>query len=178
PGVSRAAADVAGDAEANFVFRRVGILVEQRLGHHDHPRRTEAALRAAKLGELLLQRMLDSFDGDDLAAVGHVAALLRAGEAGLVAQRVEEAAPGLELEVTLFTVEGKRDLLHRTASRARCRARRVRTPTISRRYSALARTLLIGRDSSPAARAARSISAGSISRPRSSASAAFARIGV
>src|SRR6185436_12850237 len=174
PGVSRAAADVAGDAEANFVFRRVGILVEQRLGHHDHPRRTEAALRAAKLGELLLQRMLDSFDGDDLAAVGlhpehetrierlavnqdgagaavaHVAALFRAGEAGLVAQRVEQAAVGLELQLARLAVEHEGDL-HRMDSSARCSALRVSTATISRRYSALARTLPIGRDSSAAA---------------------------
>src|SRR5438132_9330396 len=48
-GIAGAAADVAGDAEADLVLARIGVLVEQRLRHHDHARGAEAALRATQV---------------------------------------------------------------------------------------------------------------------------------
>src|SRR2546423_14772199 len=112
--VAGAAADVTGDGEADLLFARPRIRVEQRLRHHDHARRAEAALRAAVADEALLQRvqlavLAEAFDRlqrramrlhredearahrlavqDDGAgaAVADVAALLGAGETGFVA---------------------------------------------------------------------------------------------
>src|SRR5579863_9805782 len=39
PGVAGATANVSGEAEADFVLGRIGVLVEQRLGHDDDARR-------------------------------------------------------------------------------------------------------------------------------------------
>src|SRR6267142_1654774 len=107
------------------------------------------------------------------AAVADVAAFLGAGEPGLVAQHVEQAAVRLHVQLARFAVDGERDFHRRLRS-----ARRVSTPTISRRYSALARTLLIGRAAATAAWAALSISSSVRRLPRSRSSACRARIGV
>src|SRR5205085_7423276 len=68
------------------------------------------------------------------AAVADVAALLRAGEAGFVAQRIEQRAIALHGQLAALAVDGERDrLAHRASSHARSSARRVRTSTISLR---------------------------------------------
>src|SRR4051812_16156757 len=55
--VAGAAADVAGDAVDHLLPCRLRIVVEQRLGRHQHPRRAIAALRGKVLHEGGLQRM-------------------------------------------------------------------------------------------------------------------------
>jgi hypothetical protein len=148
--IAGAAADVAGDGEAHLFLARARVLVQQRLGHHDHARGAEAALGGAVPDEALLQRVLKSLDGlhftpvglhaqhqariDRLAvdnhgaraAVADVAAFLRAGEPGLVAQHVEQAAVGLDRQLAHLAVDFQLQM-------HRCRARRVRTSTIARR---------------------------------------------
>ena len=54
--VARAAADVAGDRAHDVLAGRVGVLGQQRLGGHDHPRRAEAALGGEAVQEGLLER--------------------------------------------------------------------------------------------------------------------------
>src|SRR4051794_39444325 len=118
--VGAAPAEIAGHRHACFLDRRFGIVFEQRNCGHDLTGRTEPALRSEFLDHGLLHRMqfavrsFDTFDGDDfapahrvgqrragitrhivehhgaVAALGVIAAELRAGEAELVTQRVNE----------------------------------------------------------------------------------------
>ena len=121
--VAGAAAEVAGQPVARLVFGRVRVGVEQRLGGDQQARRAEAALQGRVLEELLLQRMqsppsampsmvsirrpsasarqhqagADQAAVDDDAAgaaVARAAAFLGAGQAQLVAQRVEQRLRG------------------------------------------------------------------------------------
>src|ERR1017187_7469452 len=55
--VARAAAEVAGKRPAHVFLGRVGVLVEERLGGHHHPRCAEPALEPVLLLEALLQRV-------------------------------------------------------------------------------------------------------------------------
>src|SRR5215510_7400920 len=50
-------AKVARECVTNFILGRVLILVEQRFGHHQHPRGAVAALSAAVLNKSLLDRV-------------------------------------------------------------------------------------------------------------------------
>src|SRR6185312_15109417 len=54
--IAGAAADVAGDADPDFLLARRGILLEQPLRAHDHARRAEAALQAVHHAKTFLQR--------------------------------------------------------------------------------------------------------------------------
>ena len=117
--VACATAEIAGECVTNFILGRILILVEQRLGHHQHSRRAVAALGAAVLNERLLNRVqlgadLQSLDGDDIgavelagkhqtgvdrlavqknrasAAVAGAAAFFGPGDADLIAQQIEQ----------------------------------------------------------------------------------------
>src|SRR5881394_1026600 len=61
-GVAGAPAQVAGETVADLLHRRLGILVEQRLGRHDDARAAEAALQGTKVFEDLLNRV-QAIDG-------------------------------------------------------------------------------------------------------------------
>src|SRR4051812_2615271 len=137
--VAGAAADVAREPEADLGFARRRVFVQQRLRHHQNPRRAEPALGAAKPDEAVLQRMkraigrLQAFDRIDAralgldaehearihrlaveddgagAAVSDVASLLRSAQARFVAQHVQQAAIGLERELDPLAVQGEGD---------------------------------------------------------------------
>ena len=124
--VAGAAAQVAGQRPADVLLGGVGVLVEQGLGGHHHARGAEPALQAVLLPEALLQRVqlagagqalhradlvpvgLDGEHGAGLdraavhqhrarAAVGGVAAHVRAGQPQSPADQVGEQQPGLHL---------------------------------------------------------------------------------
>src|SRR5882724_4664353 len=117
--VARAAAEVARDRVADLLVRRLRVLVEQGGGGHEHAGNAEPALRHAVAHERLLHRREHAgarqpLDGRDRAparlhgqhqaarhepavevdgaraAVAGPAALLGAGEAEVLAQRVEQ----------------------------------------------------------------------------------------
>src|ERR671921_2630717 len=72
--VARAAAQIPFQAFPDLLLRRVGILLQQADGGHDHARRAVAALQSVRLVESLLHRMphtvlRDSPDGGDLVPV-------------------------------------------------------------------------------------------------------------
>src|SRR5512134_425031 len=52
--VAGAAAEVAGQRPAHLVLRRVGVLIQQGLRRHHHPRGTESALQPVLVLEALL----------------------------------------------------------------------------------------------------------------------------
>src|SRR5262249_49549899 len=107
----------------------------ERDGGHDHAGRTDAALRAAVLHERRLQRMTsaETFDrrhrrpigvdgGNEAgihrravdehsagAALAFAAALLRSGQAAVLAQRVEQALHGMNRQARALAVQ---DQLH------------------------------------------------------------------
>ena len=69
--VTGAAAQVAGEGEADVVVRGVGVLCEERRGHHQHAGGAVAALGATVLDEGRLNGMvgvavLEAFDGNDV----------------------------------------------------------------------------------------------------------------
>src|SRR5204863_10097165 len=55
--VARAAAEIAADPRADLRLGRLGVLLQQPGGLHDHPRRAEPALEAVLVPERLLERM-------------------------------------------------------------------------------------------------------------------------
>ena len=141
-GVTGAAADRARDRLPDLLLGRVGVRVEQRPRGHDHPRGAEAALQAVLLVESLLDRVehavdLERLDRADLvplghrgehrarlhrpavhlhhagAAVGRVAAPVRAGEPRRVADEVDEQQRRLDLPRDRLAVDRDRDL-HQT----------------------------------------------------------------
>src|SRR6266849_424352 len=74
--VAGTAADIAGEAVADFALGRVRVLLEQVADSHDHPRRAEAALQGVVLMEGRLNRMQcaagrETFDRRDPGSVGH-----------------------------------------------------------------------------------------------------------
>jgi hypothetical protein len=66
--VSRAPADIAGEALTNFLERRI---LSKRNSRHDHPGRADAALRRALLDKCALQRMIttEPFDRRDVGVL-------------------------------------------------------------------------------------------------------------
>src|ERR687898_47282 len=73
--VARAAAQVPFQAFPDLLLRRVGVLLQQADGGHDHARRAITALQTVRLVECLLHRMphtvlRDAPDGGDLVPVG------------------------------------------------------------------------------------------------------------
>ena len=157
---SRAAADRARDSRTDLVVGRIRVLVEQRARRHQHPRRAEAALQRVRLVEAHLHRIeltvdLERLDGADLvslahhgedragldrlavhlhdarAAVGGVAAPVRAGQPGRVADEVDEQLTRLDVARDLLAVDRDRDVHVRppfARAVARVSARVVRTP--------------------------------------------------
>src|SRR5579884_564549 len=136
--VAGAATEVAGDAEPDLRLGRVGVLVQQRLGGHDHPGRAEAALQPVLLPEALLQGMklavlLQPLDGQQLAAIGldcqqragldvlavqndragatvrGVTADVRPGQPERLADEVDQQQPRLDLGSARLAVDGDRD---------------------------------------------------------------------
>ena len=64
--VTGAAAEIAGQPEANLGLGRIGVALEQRLGRDQEARRADAALQGGMLEELALQRMQLVAVGDAL----------------------------------------------------------------------------------------------------------------
>src|SRR5207302_7075682 len=62
--IAGAAAQIARQGFTNLIARRVRMLVEQRLGRDEQPRRAVPALRRAEVGEGVLQRMKASVGGE------------------------------------------------------------------------------------------------------------------
>jgi len=55
--ISSATADIASYSLSNLLFRRCGVLIENSLGHQDHPWRASTALDGPVIDECLLQGM-------------------------------------------------------------------------------------------------------------------------
>src|SRR5579885_3179197 len=74
--IAGAAAQIAGNADADVFFARIGIFAQQLDQRRQNSRRAEAALQAMIIAERLLQRVQrlavgrDAFDRHDLVAVG------------------------------------------------------------------------------------------------------------
>src|SRR5579871_3767818 len=103
--VTGAAAKIAGKPEADFVFARLLVLLQQFARGHQHARRADAALQCRMLDELLLQGMQllalgHAFDGLDLAALG----LRSQHEAGADESAIEHdtACPAIAGAAALF----------------------------------------------------------------------------
>src|SRR3954468_6788412 len=155
--VARAAADAAGDRGADLLVARVGVRVQQPAARHQHAGGAEAALQGVMLVEALLYRVelaltLERLDRADLmafahgredrarldrlavheddarAAVGGVAAPVRAGETGVLADVVHEQAARLDVVRDRLAVEGDGHVHESARSVARRRARWVSTP--------------------------------------------------
>src|SRR4029079_7151069 len=166
---------------------RVRIAVQQRAGGEHHARRAEAALQAVLLHEALLDGIehpvaLEALNGRDLvarsacrqhrarlhrlavhqhdarAAVGRVAAPVRAGQVEVVADEVDEQRARLDVGAALLAVDGQGDL-HQFSSRS-ARAVAVRSArSVSPRarwrlYSSDPRWSEVGEQSSAARSAA------------------------
>ena len=137
--VARAPADPAGDRGTDLLVGRVRVLVEERAARHQHPRSAEPALERVHLVEALLDRVedavtLERLDRPDLvalahhgergarldrlpvhqhdarAAVGRVAAPVRAGQPGRVADEVDQQLARLHVARDLLAVDGHRHL--------------------------------------------------------------------
>ena len=135
-GIGGAAAEVAAHELGDVLVAGGVALLEQLDGGHDLPGRAVAALEGVVLDERLLHRVQlavrrEALDRRDLAALAGdgerqagehaaavdpdgaraaralVAALLGAGEAEVLAQRVEQADARLELEDARLAVDGE-----------------------------------------------------------------------
>src|SRR5207248_4104622 len=144
--VARAAADVALEAVADLLLGGLRVLVEQRAGGDDHPRRAEAALQAVLVPESLLDGMElaglgDALDGGDLpalelhgeeraaldglavdehrarSALARVAADVRARQTQHIAQEMHEEEPWLDLASEVGPVDVDADGAHGASSR-------------------------------------------------------------
>ena len=136
--VAGAAAEVAGEVEADFFFAGCRVFFEQRFGLHDESRRADAALqsRAFEEGTLHFVEMVTAgdafdrfqigafgFDGQDQAtvdrptvhlngassAVAVGAAFLRAGQAEHVAKSFEQCLLRLAEELVSVPVDRRGD---------------------------------------------------------------------
>ncbi len=176
--VAGAAAQVARQPVADFALAGIGLAFEQRLGRDDEAGRAEAALQRPVLEELALDRMqfaalgnaLDRCDraalglggehqaGADHLAVQHhgagpaiarAAAFLRASQAKLEAQCVEQGFAWIGEELYLIAIDRCRNenLAHAMAparSRAIVATRLASTPAMATRYSMVPRLSAIG----------------------------------
>ena len=124
-----------------MIWSRVGcaLLVEQRLGGDEKPRRAVAALRGAEIGEGFLQRMEPAvgdqpFDGRDVAAgaldaehqarehrlpveqhragaaLAELAAVLGAAQVQILTQHLEERLVRRERDLGRLAVDGQREM--------------------------------------------------------------------
>ena len=136
--VAGAAAEVARERLADLLLGRRRVALQQVGRSHDHARRAVAALQPVVLPERLLERMqrallAHSLDRLDLgavrldgeqrarldrltvevdrarAAVGRVAADVRAGEAERFTQEVDQEQAGFDVGALLSTIDGHRD---------------------------------------------------------------------
>jgi hypothetical protein len=144
--IAGAATEIAGQRLLDARPRRVRLAIQQRLGGHENSRRAVAALRGAKVGEALLQRVqlpvLDEpLHGDDPpvlalrgqrqarqhrlvvdedgagAALAELAAVLGAGEPQVLAQHLEQRLVVVDERVDGFAVD-----VHRQPQLPRFRA--------------------------------------------------------
>ena len=135
--VPGAAAEVPGERLADLVVARIGHAAEEVGRGDDEPRRAEAALHRARLGERALHRMelavaRETLDRDDVvavrlggehetradelaveehgarAALALLAGVLRAGELEAVAQRREQALARPGVGLAPLAVDGER----------------------------------------------------------------------
>ena len=133
--IAGAAAEVAGELEADFVLGGVRSLVEQGFGGDEEAGGANAALECSAFEEALLERMQvallgQAFDGFDRrsfgfdaendatvdrkavhqhgasTAVAVVAAFLGPGEPQIFAEDFQQALPGLAEELGGFAVDG------------------------------------------------------------------------
>ena len=132
--VTGAAAEIAGDAVPDLLLRRVRVLLEEAVGAGDHPGRAEAALQAMMLAKGVLQRMqravrlrhaLDRKDFGAVrlhgkhrarlhrlaveidragAAMGRLAADVRAGQLELFAQEMDQKRARLDQRLDRLAV--------------------------------------------------------------------------
>src|SRR6266436_1170771 len=133
--IARAPAEIALELVPDLLLGRLRIALDHLRGGHDHARRAEAALQAMLFPEAVLDRMElavrgHALDGLDLralrlhgehgaglhrlavevdgtgAALARVAAHVRAGEAGQLADEVNEEQSWLDLVGMLDAVDG------------------------------------------------------------------------
>src|ERR1041384_918855 len=209
--VARATADVAADGPPDLVLGGIRVALEQRVRDEHHARRAEPTLQAVLLVEARLDGRqaspaCEAFDGGDgaparlhcqlgagldrLAVDEHragaaargVAPDVRAGEAQVGAQEVDQQHARLDVTRALGTVDGERDF-HLRPSFALATAvfspRWTKTLTTSFLYAALPRTSSLGSAAWAASRAASAItlSVGSLPWSERSASVAWMLVG-
>src|SRR5579883_818605 len=209
--VARAAAEIARDRVAHFRFSGIGVLLQQRLAHQHHSRRAEAALQAMLLVEALLNGvqlaiLLQTLDGLNLGAIDlrgqqraglgrnavdqdgagaaacRVAANVRAGEVGNLADKMHQQQAIFDIGLKGLAVEGYLDMLCHCAhpfcarSAASRSARAVSVRTTPRLYSAGPRKSEVGSAASPARRAASRMVCSSNCLPTRNCSASVGRI--
>ena len=126
-------AQAAGQRFLDLIARRIGVLVEERLGGDQKPRRAIAALRGAEVGEGFLQRMQPAVGDEPFycrdvaaaavdakhqarqhrlaveqhgarAALTKLAAVLRAAQVQVLTQHLEQGLVGRERDVGRFAV--------------------------------------------------------------------------
>src|SRR2546426_5168853 len=192
--VAGAAAEVAADRFADLRLGGILVAGEQGAARQHHPRGAVAALQPVLLPErfldgvqlaVLLQAFhrgdlralgLDREDGAGLhglaieqhragAAVGGVAADVRAGQAQVLAEQVDEKQSRLDLHAVRSAVDGQLDVMRGHGYRPPARstaffsARAASTRAISRLYSTDPRRSAVGDAASPAPRAASAMAA-------------------
>src|SRR5437899_11440440 len=210
--VPGAAAEVAADGLADLRLGGILVAGEQGAARDHHPRRAVAALQPVVLPERLLDRvqlsvLLQAFhrgdlralglDGEDRArlhriaveqhragaAVRGVAADVRAGQAQVLAEQVDEQQPRLDLHAVRSAVDGQLDVMpgHGYQPPARSTAffsaRTASTRAIPRLYSTDPRRSAVGDAASAARRAASAMAASLTLFPIRASSAAEARAG-
>src|SRR5215813_314141 len=190
--VARAPAEVAGDAPADLVLARFRVLLEEGVAGHEHARRTVAALEPLHRHDLpavgLHREHRTGLHGPAVeedgagAAVGRVAADVRAREPEDLADQVHEEETRLDVCLELLAVDRHLDL-HAphlpwpARSRAFRMARPASTRTRSRLYSTEPRRSAAGSAASAASCAAWLITASSRRLPLRAASARVALMG-
>jgi hypothetical protein len=132
--IAGAAAQIAGDSPANIVLRRLGILLKERVGRHQHSGSTESTLQTVLLFEAFLQRVKLPFLEESLhrkklrsvrldgkhrarldclsvkddgasAAVAGVASNVRAGQPQRFANEVNKQKPGFYVGFPLLAID-------------------------------------------------------------------------
>src|SRR5215468_9260508 len=209
--VARAPAEVARDAPADLVLAGLRVLLEEGVAGHEHARGAVAALEPVLGHEAFLEGMelavlLGPLHGHDLpavglhreyraglhgpavqedgarAAVGRVAADVRAREPEDLSDQVHEEETRLDVRLELLAVDGHLDLHDPhlpwpARSRAFRMARPASTRTRSRLYSTEPRRSAAGSAASAANCAACLITASSRRLPLRAASARVALMG-
>src|SRR5262245_8060138 len=141
--ITGAAAEIAGDPLTDLALGRLRVVLQQSDRRHDHPGRAETALQPVFFPEAFLQRVqlavrgepLDRRDGRSVglhreeraglraaavdengagAALCGVAADVRAGQAQLFAEEVDEQDARVDLPLADLAINGHRNLSHRS----------------------------------------------------------------